>query len=232
MGKTPRTYFSSDWHFGHDYIIEFERTQFNNIMQHDNYLIDLLHTWSEKWAAGSTLWFLGDFGNLEYLWVFDMFLAKGITVNFMLGNHDKREDISKIEMYVSKVYEYPVYLSQKLVVSHYPVAVYEDSINVCGHLHGSKLQDPNHIIASIHVAEYKPITMQHVNGSFGQLPRFNRRFLYEPFAADYQFTQPKDDVMYDKDGRIDLSASRLLMKIKKDNNPESTYQPYTGGLSL
>jgi hypothetical protein len=133
-------------------------------------------------------------------------------------------------MYVSKVYEYPVYLSQKLVISHYPVAVYEDSINVCGHLHGSKLQDPNHIIASIHVADYKPISMQNINGSFGKLPRFNRRFLYEPFAADYQFTQPKDDVIMDKDGRIDLSASRLLMNLKYRNLYHEGYNPYVGGL--
>jgi calcineurin-like phosphoesterase family protein len=230
MAKTPNIYFSSDWHFDHKDIINFERNHFASVQEHNDYLIAMIKQWAKKWTPGSTLWFLGDFGNLDFLWVFDMLMERGIVVNFMLGNHDKQEDISKIEMYVSKVYEYPIYLSQKLVISHYPVAVYEDSINVCGHLHGSKLQDRNHIIASIHVADYKPISMQNINGSFGKLPRFNRRFVYEPFAADYQSTQPKDDVIMDKDGRIDLSASRLLMNLKYKSIHHEGYNPYVGGL--
>lgn len=230
MSKSPNIYFSSDWHFDHKDIINFERNCFTSIQEHNEYLIAMVKGWAKKWAPGSTFWFLGDFGNPSFLWVFDILMEKGITVNFMLGNHDKKEDISYIKMYVSNVYEYPVYLSQKLVVSHYPVAVYKDSINVCGHLHGSKLQDQNHIIASVHVANYKPISMQYISGSFGNLPRFNRHFLYEPFAADYQFTQPKDDVIMDKDGRIDLSASRLLMNLKYSQSQTEVYHPYTGGL--
>ena len=58
------------------------------------------------------------------------------------------------------------------------------------------------------------------------------RFLYEPYAEMYKFTQPKEDVIMDKNGRIDLSASRLLQRIntekrKQENNP---YIPYCGGL--
>lgn len=243
MAKTPMIYFSSDWHFGHSTqyinkdgeqkfrgIIDFERHQFKTIQEHDDYLIELLTSWSEKWVAGSTLWFLGDFGNTDYLWVFDMFAKKGIETHFILGNHDKAEDISKIVMYCDYVHEYPVFISQKLVLSHYPVAVYEDSINVCGHLHGSKLKDDNHIIASIHVANYKPISEKQINATFSKLPKFNRRFLYEPYAADYVFTQPKADVLMDKNGRIDLSASRLLMKLRQEQHPIQGYNPYTGGI--
>ena len=232
MAKNPMTYFSSDWHFGHESIVNFERTQFNRVVDHDSYVIDTLGNWSESWAPGSTLWFLGDFGNLDYLWVFDMFTRNGITVNFILGNHDKVEDIPKIAMYCDNVYEYPVFLSQKLVVSHYPVAVYGDSINIHGHLHGAKLYDQNHVNASIHVAKYKPITSKNLSAIYSQLPKFNRRFLYEPYAADHQFMQPKDDVVMDKDGRIDLSASRLLMNLKYGPLKQefTEYTPYVGGL--
>lgn len=243
MGKTPMTYFSSDFHFNHwsewtndsgetfgRGIITFERTQFKTIQEHDDYLVHMLADWAKKWAAGSTFWFLGDFGDLDYLWVFDMFLDKGIEVNFLLGNHDKVEDIPKIQMYVSKVYQYPVFLSQKLVVSHFPVAVYEDSINVCGHLHGSRLQDKNHVIASVHVANYNPISEKQLSAIYKDIPKFNRRFLYEPYAADYVFTQPKVDVVMDKDGRIDLSASRLYMKLQQEKDKDDLYRPYVGGL--
>lgn len=51
---------------------------------------------------------------------------------------------------------------------------------------------------------------------FSQLPKYNRRFLFEPWAEDYMFTQEKEDVVMNKDGCIDLSASRLLMKLHND----------------
>lgn len=239
--KPVVTAYSSDFHFGHyNYetqrgIITFERTNFNSIQEHDNYLIDTLTKWSLKWGEGSEFWFLGDFGDLSYLWVFDLFLSQGIKCYFMLGNHDHEEDIPTIEKYVGKgnVYKYPIYLSQKLVVSHFPVAVYEDTINICGHLHGAKLKDINHVIASIAVADYKPITDKTLASIYSQLPKFNRHFMYEPWAKDYVFTQPKEDVIMDKSGRIDLSASRMFQKINTERRKQEGdhYQPYAGGLT-
>ena len=130
MGKTPQIYYSSDWHFGHTDIINFERTQFSSIKDHDEYLVHMIETWADKWEFGSTLWFLGDFGNPEFLWVFDLLRIKGINVNFLFGNHDRKEDFQGLGYYVNNIYFYPTYLSQKLVVSHFPVAVYKDQINI------------------------------------------------------------------------------------------------------
>jgi hypothetical protein len=84
--------------------------------------------------------------------------------------------------------------------------------------------------ASIHVAGYHPITDRHIGFQYKQLPRFVRRFLYEPWAADYQFTQPKEDVIMTPDGHIDLSASRYLQKVNTDRRLQEgdSYQPYHG----
>ena len=224
MSKKPQTYYSSDWHFGHKAIINFERRQFATIQEHDTYLIREITKWSQRWAAGSILWFLGDFGDIEYLWVFDILRDAGIIINFVFGNHDRLDNLSKIQEHCDNVYLYPVFLSQKLVVSHFPVAVYEDSLNICGHLHGAKLQDKNHVVVSIHVANYDVISSKYLSTCFSKLPTFNRHFLYEPFAADYQFTQPKENVIMDKDGRIDLSASRVLMNLNFDHHS------YKGGM--
>lgn len=236
--KPVNNLYMSDFHFNHyDWeqkrgIITFERNQFKTIEEHDQYLINTLQSIANKYGEGSILWFLGDFGDLSYLYVFNFFRVRGIKVNFMLGNHDHQEDISYIQNFVDNIYEYPIYLSQKLVISHFPVAVYKDQINICGHLHGAKLQDLNHIIASVHVTNYLPITDNNIAATFAKLPKFNRRFLYEPWANDYQFIQEKEDVIMDKDGRIDLSASRLLQKINTDcrKRENNIYQPYCGGL--
>lgn len=240
MGKKKpvNNIYMSDFHFNHyNYIhkqgiITFERTQFKTIEEHDQCLVNNLRNIANRYGEGSTFWFLGDFGDLSYLYVFNSFREKGINVNFMLGNHDRQEDIPHIQKFVDKIYEYPVYISQKIVLSHFPVAVYPDQCNIHGHLHGSKLQDINHINASVHVANYMPITDNNIAAIFARLPKFNRRFLYEPWANDYQFTQEKEDAIMDKDGRIDLSASRVLQKINTNlrQKEQNFYQPYCGGL--
>jgi hypothetical protein len=66
------------------------------------------------------------------------------------------------------------------------------------------------------VANYKPITDSHINGQFAKLPKYNRHFLWEPFAHLMRFTQEKADVVMNRDGLIDLSASRLLQKLNKE----------------
>lgn len=236
--KPVSNIYMSDFHFNHyDWeqqrgIITFERTQFNNIEEHDKCLVNILQSIADKFGEGSNFWFLGDFGDLSYLYVFHFFKEKGIRTHFMIGNHDHAKDIPYIQQFVDIVYEYPIYLSQKLVISHFPVAIYPDQCNIHGHLHGSKLQDINHINASIHVTNYLPITDNNVAAVFAKLPKFNRRFLYEPWANNYQFTQEKEDVIMDRDGKIDLSASRLLQRLNIEQRLKNgeLYRPYVGGL--
>jgi len=237
MAKRPMTYFSSDWHFGHGDehrgIIVFERQQFKTIQEHDQYISTFVLSWASKWAPGSIFWFLGDFGDPSYLWVLQAIKDYGHEVHFLFGNHDHLEDFKDVDKYVDYVHRYPVYLSKKLVLSHEPVAIYEDQINVHGHLHSSILSDINHINANIHIANYQPISQKYLDTVFAKIPKYTRRFLYEPYAADYVFTQPKEDAIYDRNGRIDLSASRMQLKLMKEKQLESSnngfVRDYVGG---
>lgn len=229
-------YFISDLHFGHYWngrgIINFERTQFKTIEEHDGYIETVISKLCRKLKPGDEVWNLGDFGNLEseYLETVNWIKDTGAKAYFVYGNHDAQVDLPYFEKYFDQVFLYPVYLSQKLVVSHFPVAVWPDSINVHGHLHSAKLQDLNHVCASIHVIKYQPITDKNLDTVFSRLPIFTRRFLYEPWAKDHQFIQPKEDVVMDPNGVIDLSASRLLQKLNTDRRIQenNSYQPYHG----
>lgn len=243
--KQPQKYFTSDFHFNHYSewtgkhgetlhrgIIDFERTNFQTIQEHDEYIKSLVREWAENWAPGSTLYYLGDFGDIDYLYVFDWLREKDIKVVFVAGNHDHKDDYDLIAEHVDEFSPYPLFLSNKLIVSHEPVAVWPAVVNVHGHLHGSKLASPNYLNASIHVADYKPISMAQVHSAYSKLPKYTMRFLYEPFAEDMIFTQSKDDVIMDLDGKIDLSASRLLMKLRTEERikNDEPYRPYCGGL--
>lgn len=223
-------YFLSDLHMGHNAVINFERHQFKTIEEHDSYLGNIILKLSRKVKPGDEVWNLGDFGSIDYLYLMDWLKEAGAKTYFVYGNHDQHSNLSQFEQHFDQVFLYPVYLSQKLVVSHFPVAVYNDTINVHGHLHGAKLQDINHVCASIYVINYQPITDKNLDSVYSRLPKFTRRFLYEPWANDHQFTQPKEDVIVDPNGNIDLSASRLLQKLNTERRiqEKDSYQPYHG----
>lgn len=214
-------YFISDLHFGHYYngkgIITFERTQFKTIEEHDNYVENMIKELCYKLKPNDEVWNLGDFGSLTKLYTVDWIKATGAKAYFLYGNHDRQSDLSQFEHYFDQVFLYPIFLSQKLVISHYPVAVFPDTINIHGHLHSAKLYPINYVNASIHVANYHPISERNLDNRFAQLPKFTRRFMYEPFASWYQFTQPKEDIVMDPNGVIDLSASRLFQKLNIDH---------------
>lgn len=232
-------YIISDTHFGHydkdsqRGIITFERTQFKTIQEHDEAILQVFYHIAEKAKNGDEFWHLGDWGDLSYLWVINMLNDAHMDTHFILGNHDAAADIPEFEKYFMEVHQYPVYLSNKLVFSHEPVGTWESVINVHGHLHGSIIDAPNYINASIHVTGYKPVTDKYISARYAKIPKWCMRFLYEPYADMYKFTQPKEDVIMDRNGHIDLSASRLLQKLHKDQRSKSdSYQPYTGGLNV
>ena len=217
MSRKPMNYYVSDFHFSHNAVLNFERGQkFETIQQHDKFLVDLCTSWAKKMAEGSTLWFLGDFGNPEYLWVFNLFKAQNIEVNFIRGNHDGDEHRALMPQYVDNFYEYPQYISHKLVLGHHPQNVWGDQICCHGHLHSAVLDSPNFINANIHVHHYTPVTDKEIQSRFSKIDRYTRKFLEEPYISMYRFTQEKKDCIYDTQGRIDLSASRMLQKILRD----------------
>ena len=223
-------YFISDLHMDHKNVINFERTQFTTIEEYNKCIVNFFNQLVKKLKPSDEVWNLGDFGSPDYLYLSDMIRYVGAKSIFLYGNHDRQEDLPLFQQHFDEVYLYPVYLSQKLVVSHFPVAVYNDTINIHGHCHGSRLKDLNHVCASIHVANYQPITDRNLDSVYSRLPKFTRRFLYEHWAADYQFIQSKEDVVMDPNRNIDLSASRPPQKLNTERRIQenNSYQPYHG----
>lgn len=216
---------TSDWHFGQSEILGWERgDKFNTIQEHDEYIVELVQKWIEKLDINDTFYFLGDFGRptrdiLKRLR--NIFKdAKCLTIA-ICGNHDGiKEQFQLMELF-DRVESYPIWISPRIVLSHMPVAVWKDQLNICGHLHGSILDSPNYINANIHVAKYHPINTSNIDIALSKISKYNRRFLYEPWADMYKFTQKKSDVIYDKDRKIDLSASRFLKYFHEQQPCES-----------
>lgn len=222
---------TSDPHFENDYILDIERgNKFKTIQEHDDTILNLYDRWMDKLdkKKNAAFFVLGDFGltiknkfgkntkkelddfQNKVVEVFNRHSCKKI---FIRGNHDNDDVMSFLETFFDECYDYPIFLNKHLVLSHQPVVCtgQENFFNVSGHLHSATLNLPNYLNASIHVADYRPITKAQVEKCMSVMVEEDCRFLWEPYAEHYRFTQPKDDVVFnDITGDIDLSASRLL----------------------
>lgn len=197
-------YFTSDFHFSHSRILSFERWNFTSIQEHDEYVMKMLE---EKLGKDDILYFLGDLG-----WPSEDIVRRIRALEcqkyMIVGNHDKKSDIYyKEELGFTEVYNHPLWLSNRIVISHYPVPVEDGVVNIHGHLHGAYLEMKNYINANVHMQDYKLVTMKKVNNLIGRLPKPNRKFLEEWFA-EYQVYTPeqmekkKDEFQFRDDGVI------------------------------
>lgn len=217
---------SSDWHFNHfndentDGILKFERgSKFATIQEHDKYIVELIRKWFKKLTKDDTFYFLGDFGRpnreifYELLRIFADAKCQTVAIR---GNHDGEAETVQMGQLFDEVHDYPIYISDRIILSHRPhVEIDQSVLNISGHLHGSTLTLPNYMCASLHVNGYKPITDKQAQGKLGSLPKRDIRFLWEWFAPYYKFTQKKEDCIYDKDGNIDLAASRVMQRLNQ-----------------
>jgi len=106
-----------------------------------------------------TLIHLGDVGNPEYL--------KPIRAHkvLIMGNHD--ETATKFEPYFDEIYTGPVWIAEKLVLSHEPLllesAITQNAIafNIHGHDHsGECLKDDMHLNLAQNVFGYEPLSLK------------------------------------------------------------------------
>lgn len=195
-------YFISDFHFGHKKIIEFERWNFRDIQEHDEKIMNMLE---ECICDNDILYFLGDLGwpNDDIIKRFNNLKCKKFMI---VGNHDtKTFEYYKTKLSFDEIYEYPIWLSDRIVISHHPIPVEEGVVNIHGHLHGSYLEFTNYVNVNVHMLDYKLCSQKQINGLLARLPKPSTKFLKEWFTGHQIYTdeqmERKSDVIFDKDGR-------------------------------
>lgn len=208
-------YFISDFHFGHARIIKWERTQFKTIEEHDNFLINKFSEWRKKLNREDEFWFLGDWGEIDYLYLLDDLKCKKIMV---MGNHDPKENIHLYEEHFNIVYQYPVFISNKILVSHHPRICEDSVLCVSGHLHGMIVDKPNYICVSCNDVNYNLVSERSFQSHFTKMPKYTQHFLYEPYCNDLKVISKVRkqiaDLILDENDMIDVSATRAYYKIK------------------
>lgn len=194
--------FTSDPHLSHKNIISFERKQFKTIDEHDTFIKYIIQS---NVKPNDTLYLLGDVGemsdkNIEF---WKSLPCKTILIR---GNHDTQK--GKLLKAFDVVSDVPIFYKKRILLSHEPLPVTNETINVHGHLHGSHLNTNNYINLSIHVANYKIWTEKDLEKRLAIQPKISQHFMFEWYAKNYEFHNKKDDVAFDIFGNIDLEKSR------------------------
>ncbi len=160
-----RTWVCADHHFGHRNILTFKGSDdklirgsvFNSIEEHDEGLIERHNALVDD---SDRVYLLGDVAiNRRCLHTVSRLKGRLVLVK---GNHD----IFKLNDYVQLFDDVRSYVVQKtkdggkLILSHIPVhpdCLGRFGINIHGHLHQNKLDDPNYICVSLEHTNYEPI---------------------------------------------------------------------------
>lgn len=97
---------------------------------------------------------LGDVGNPDY--------AKQIRAGYkvlVLGNHDKKSDYKDI---FDEIYDGPLFIADKILLSHEPIAGLPFCLNIHGHDHNGMehySDDGHYLNLAANVCGYKPVNL-------------------------------------------------------------------------
>lgn len=200
----------SDWHFSHRRILEFERTEFADCKEHDDALVKGVNQTLRK---EDTLYFLGDIG-FDLSRIKDMVACRKIMIK---GNHDCCSKSKLLAAGFDEVVDHPIFYNKFVILSHEPIPVSEHFINIHGHLHGAYLNSDRHINVSAKLVNYKPVSMNALlKKRIMDLPRIEAPFMHEWYADRYVFLTPREEIVYDEAGNIDVEKSRHNVDLKKE----------------
>ena len=166
--------FTADLHLGHESILK-SRTQFRDIEEHDNTIIE---KWNESVKNNDEVYILGDlsFRSTHHISYY-LSRMKG-KKHLIIGNHDNwMRDINMEEYFVSVEYMKTIkYDHKKLIFCHYPMLEWpgsryvetESSYLIHGHIHEIKNEVYEHIKrylphslnAGVDINEFKPVTFE------------------------------------------------------------------------
>lgn len=200
-----KVWVTSDPHFGDVGILKYERTQFKDIDEHDEFILNVIN---KTLNSGDTLVILGDIGHqgIEKC----NLIRNDVYKVLIKGNHDVKANKLYNETF-NEVYSGPIFANKFVVLSHEPIPVSEHFLNLHGHLHNSILDDPIHYInLSIHMHDYKLFQLDEAYEKCMAFPRIKAKFLKEWYKDKYVFTNlDRLDVWFYKDNGHIVPSERV-----------------------
>lgn len=168
-------FYTADCHFYHKNIIRYEDRPFTGVEDMNNYL---MWKWNQKVGKGDEVYIMGDFAFCSGRQANELldqlngrkFLIKGNHDSFLQDRDFDRSKFVWIKDY-AKIYDG----NEKVILFHYPIAVWDckhhGSIHLFGHIHSDK-EDHHPLVVKldgaynvgVDVRDNAPVTLQEILG--------------------------------------------------------------------
>lgn len=157
-------YLTADPHLGHKGVLKHDNRPFEDIDQHDRYILDRYH----GLPRGSELWVLGDVAWTKETLEEFFRVTSHLMVHLVRGNHDDKLAWKARSRFASA--HEAVYLKRqigsetvKLYLSHYAHRTWRNSCHGAyhfhGHSHGALPRLGRSMDVGVNVHQYRPISL-------------------------------------------------------------------------
>lgn len=143
-----RTFFTSDIHFGHKAVLDFDGRPWETVEEMNQGLIE---RWNKKVGRGDTIYVLGDLCWLSGNKALELVSQLNGQIHLIRGNHDRikkacyRDYFSSIKDYEDKTFKLENGEKVRVVMSHYPIPLYHGhyhkAVHLYGHVHNTSEED-------------------------------------------------------------------------------------------
>ena len=162
--QDKKIWFIADFHFGHHKVIEYCNRPFKTTTEMNNTLIK---NYNSVVGGNDIVYILGDLSFLNTESTTQIVnTLKGFKI-LIKGNHDPKTNSGYRKMGFIEVYDKPIILFDKYILSHEPIdANLGNLINIHGHTHNITLNNNfNRFCVSVEMTDYKPIELSYIKES-------------------------------------------------------------------
>jgi len=157
-------YFISDTHFYHYNIIKYCDRPFEDI---ETMNVKMIECWNSVVKEDDIVYFLGDFGFGDKEMLTNVCSQLNGRKIMLRGNHDlKRGKQSWKDIGFEAVSDKSIAFQEDIILTHEPIEVDEDILNIHGHIHNVTLAENfnpnNHFCVSVEMIDYVPITLEQI----------------------------------------------------------------------
>ena len=139
-------FYTSDTHFGHTNIINFDNRPFKDIKEMEDKMVE---NWNGVVSKNDTVYILGDFcwskDDEEWIRILNRLTGNKILIK---GNHDKKNMSKNLKDKFLDIKDYKEIKDEgrKVILCHYPILLYKHSYDpnqymLCGHVHTTREND-------------------------------------------------------------------------------------------
>ena len=154
-----RIWFIGDTHFFHKNIIQYCNRPFSSVEEMNEIIIQ---NWNKVVGREDRVFMMGDFalcGKDKIIEIGNRLKGRKTLIK---ANHDGASLNTYYNAGFEMISKYPILFKGSYILSHEPIYISDNYINIHAHIHDKKVDDKKHFCVSVEQIDYKPIEFDEI----------------------------------------------------------------------